>query len=208
MCNVIADITGIFLYSVAFYRSSPIFIHNHPCNAATAFLSESALLRFCLPNCPQDFTDLTASSASFIPTVTAISTSPDLQWMVQPLISSVAPSHRAPPYSPSPSYKRAVMRSAASKAHGKRGRVEQVIRNHLFSYSSKTDNNMYFMSIVMKPKLFVVITQTTPEEEEKKRIRRERNKQAAAKCRNRRRELTDTLQAVSITQILLSSILI
>ncbi|XP_036941430.1 proto-oncogene c-Fos-like [Acanthopagrus latus] len=109
----------------------------------------------------QDFTDLTASSASFIPTVTAISTSPDLQWMVQPLISSVAPSHRAHPYSPSPAYSRPAMRSAASKAHGKRGRVEQV----------------------------------TPEEEEKKRVRRERNKQAAAKCRNRRRELTDTLQA-------------
>lgn len=81
---------------------------------------------------PQDFTDLTASSASFIPTVTAISTSPDLQWMVQPLISSVAPSHRAHPYSssssPSPAYTRPGMRSA-SKAHNpnKRGRVEQVI---------------------------------------------------------------------------------
>ncbi|XP_026175006.1 proto-oncogene c-Fos-like [Mastacembelus armatus] len=111
----------------------------------------------------QDFTDLTASSASFIPTVTAISTSPDLQWMVQPLISSVAPSHRPHPYSPSPTYSRPAMRSAASKAHNstKRGKVEQI----------------------------------TPEEEEKRRIRRERNKQAAAKCRNRRRELTDTLQA-------------
>ncbi|KAF7669132.1 hypothetical protein LDENG_00241090 [Lucifuga dentata] len=111
----------------------------------------------------QDFTDLTASSASFIPTVTAISTSPDLQWMVQPLISSVAPSHRAHPYSsnPSPAYSRPAMRSA-SKAHStKKGKVEQM----------------------------------NPEEEEKKRVRRERNKQAAAKCRNRRRELTDTLQA-------------
>lgn len=110
----------------------------------------------------QDFTDLTASSASFIPTVTAISTSPDLQWMVKPLISSVAPSHRAHPYSPSPTYSRPAMRSA-SRAHAsnKRGRMEQI----------------------------------SPEEEEKKRIRRERNKQAAAKCRNRRRELTDTLQA-------------
>lgn len=79
----------------------------------------------------QDFTDLTASSASFIPTVTAISTSPDLQWMVQPLISSVAPSHRAHPYSssPSPAYSRPDMRSAASKASSstKRGRMEQVI---------------------------------------------------------------------------------
>lgn len=79
---------------------------------------------------PQDFTDLTASSASFIPTVTAISTSPDLQWMVQPLISSVAPSHRPHSYSPSPAYpSRPAMRSAASKAHNslKRGRAEQVI---------------------------------------------------------------------------------
>ncbi|KAF3702821.1 Proto-oncogene c-Fos Cellular oncogene fos [Channa argus] len=111
----------------------------------------------------QDFTDLTGSSASFIPTVTAISTSPDLEWMVQPLISSVAPSHRAHPYSSSTTYSRPAMRAAASKAHSstKRGRVEQI----------------------------------TPEEEEKRRIRRERNKQAAAKCRNRRRELTDTLQA-------------
>ncbi|KAG7278346.1 hypothetical protein CRUP_024591 [Coryphaenoides rupestris] len=35
----------------------------------------------------------------------------------------------------------------------------------------------------------------TPEEEEKRRVRRERNKMAAAKCRNRRRELTDRLQS-------------
>lgn len=34
----------------------------------------------------------------------------------------------------------------------------------------------------------------TPEEATKRRIRRERNKVAAAKCRNRRRELTDRLQ--------------
>ncbi|XP_067877799.1 fos-related antigen 1-like [Heterodontus francisci] len=34
----------------------------------------------------------------------------------------------------------------------------------------------------------------SPEEEERKRLRRERNKVAAAKCRNRRRELTERLQ--------------
>ena len=39
--------------------------------------------------------------------------------------------------------------------------------------------------------------QLSHEEEEKKKVRRERNKMAAAKCRNRRRELTDTLQTVS-----------
>ncbi|XP_004399404.1 proto-oncogene c-Fos [Mirounga leonina] len=121
----------------------------------------------------QDFcTDLAVSSANFIPTVTAISTSPDLQWLVQPtLVSSVAPSQtRAPhPYGvPTPSagaYSRAgvvkTMTGGRAQSIGRRGKVEQL----------------------------------SPEEEEKRRIRRERNKMAAAKCRNRRRELTDTLQA-------------
>ncbi|CAB1443157.1 unnamed protein product [Pleuronectes platessa] len=109
----------------------------------------------------QDFTDLTASSASFIPTVTAISSTPDLQWMVQPLVSSVAPSHRAHPYGASPAYPGTTMRSASKGHNSRRSRAEQV----------------------------------SPEEDEKRRVRRERNKQAAAKCRNRRRELTDTLQA-------------
>lgn len=80
--------------------------------------------------------------------------------------------------------------------------MEQVIETQpYFPGVFVTGSNPYGMLIIMKSKLFFVITQTTPEEEEKKRIRRERNKQAAAKCRNRRRELTDTLQAVSITQI-------
>lgn len=52
--------------------------------------------------------------------------------------------------------------------------------------------------IEVPPDLMALIslTQLTPEEEEKRRVRRERNKLAAAKCRNRRRELTDRLQAV------------
>lgn len=41
----------------------------------------------------------------------------------------------------------------------------------------------------------------SPEELERRRIRRERNKMAAAKCRNRRRELTETLQNVSAYRI-------
>ncbi|XP_019407828.1 PREDICTED: proto-oncogene c-Fos [Crocodylus porosus] len=123
------------------------------------------------PANPPDFcTDLAASSANFVPTVTAISTSPDLQWLVQPtLISSVAPSQtRAHPYgvpaAPAGAYSRApVVKAAGGRGQsiGRRGKVEQL----------------------------------SPEEEEKRRIRRERNKMAAAKCRNRRRELTDTLQA-------------
>ncbi|XP_051909008.1 v-fos FBJ murine osteosarcoma viral oncogene homolog Ab [Hippocampus zosterae] len=110
----------------------------------------------------QDFTEL---STSFVPTVTAISSSPDLQWLVQPLISSVAPSRRAHPLAsrPSPACPRGSLKLSASRPHSatKRGRMEQI----------------------------------SAEEEAKRKIRRERNKQAAAKCRNRRRELTDTLQA-------------
>lgn len=115
-CNVIVDIIGIFFEQSSFFFCKPnslIELNAYFC----CFL--------------QDFTDLTASSASFIPTVTAISTSPDLQWMVQPLVSSVAPSRRAHPYTstPCPAYPRSAMKSAASKAHNstKRGRMEQVI---------------------------------------------------------------------------------
>ncbi|KAL4613167.1 proto-oncogene c-Fos [Arapaima gigas] len=120
-------------------------------------------------NQAQDFTDLSVASASFIPTVTAISTTPDLQWMVQPttLASSVAPSQtRAHPYvgqGSNPICSRAGMiKVPGGKGHSsRRGKVEQL----------------------------------SPEEEEKRKVRRERNKMAAAKCRNRRRELTDSLQA-------------
>uniref|UniRef100_A0A7N4NIA6 Protein c-Fos n=1 Tax=Sarcophilus harrisii TaxID=9305 RepID=A0A7N4NIA6_SARHA len=83
----------------------------------------------------QDFcTDLSVSSANFIPTVTAISTSPDLQWLVQPtLISSVAPSQtRVHPYGVStPSaavYSRAgIVKTAGGRGQsiGRRGKVEQ-----------------------------------------------------------------------------------
>ncbi|CAI9567229.1 unnamed protein product [Staurois parvus] len=108
----------------------------------------------------------TDSNTSFVPTVTAISTSPDLQWLVQPtLVSSVAPSQtRVHPYGAAPAYSRSGVLKGSSgrgQSQGRRGKVEQL----------------------------------SPEEEEKRRIRRERNKMAAAKCRNRRRELTDTLQA-------------
>ncbi|XP_054509853.2 LOW QUALITY PROTEIN: protein FosB [Agelaius phoeniceus] len=126
---------------------------------------------------------------SFVPTVTAITTSQDLQWLVQPtLISSGpgAPMAQQPPQPPppppppldpyelpGPSYGTPGMGGGsfagppgptpgrAPRARARRGREETL----------------------------------TPEEEEKRRVRRERNKLAAAKCRNRRRELTDRLQA-------------
>ncbi|KAK7152444.1 hypothetical protein R3I93_010611 [Phoxinus phoxinus] len=99
------------------------------------------------------------SPGSFVPTVTAISSTPDLQWMVQPTVITAG----------SPSLGRADRNEPAkSKTAGNKGKSA--------GRKSKSE-------------------QLSPEEEEKKRIRRERNKMAAAKCRNRRRELTDTLQA-------------
>ncbi|XP_061097908.1 protein c-Fos-like [Conger conger] len=113
----------------------------------------------------QEFTDLTVSSAPFIPTVTSISTSADLQWMIQPtnLISSVAPSYTSTERSTPTFTSAGMVKITGTKGLNtrKRGHGEQL----------------------------------SPEEEDKKRLRRERNKMAAAKCRNRRRELTDTLQA-------------
>ncbi|XP_053279467.1 protein fosB isoform X2 [Pleuronectes platessa] len=138
---------------------------------------------------------------SFVPTVTAITTSQDLQWMVQPtLVSSQAsgqsgstgtttmtqPVSLVDPYDmPGPSYS---LRSGftppssetpgpapgpmrQSRARTRRAREESV--------SDDGDVGVFL----------------TPEEEEKRRVRRERNKMAAAKCRNRRRELTDRLQS-------------
>uniref|UniRef100_A0A1A7XJ30 FBJ murine osteosarcoma viral oncogene homolog B n=3 Tax=Iconisemion striatum TaxID=60296 RepID=A0A1A7XJ30_9TELE len=138
---------------------------------------------------------------SFVPTVTAITTSQDLQWMVQPtLISSQAsgqsgstgtttmtqpvslvdpfdmpgPSYSSgsgftPPSSDTPGPAPGPIRQSRSRS--RRTREESV--------SEDGDVGLLL----------------TPEEEEKRRVRRERNKLAAAKCRNRRRELTDRLQS-------------
>uniref|UniRef100_UPI00398EADD0 fos-related antigen 2 isoform X2 n=1 Tax=Pristiophorus japonicus TaxID=55135 RepID=UPI00398EADD0 len=114
--------------------------------------------------------DMPGSSSAFVPTITAITTSQDLQWMVQPTVitSMSSPYSRSHPYNlpgtsiSSPS-STTLHRPGVIKTIGATGR-------------RKRDE------------------QLTPEEEEKRRIRRERNKLAAAKCRNRRRELTERLQ--------------
>uniref|UniRef100_A0A3Q2GRD9 V-fos FBJ murine osteosarcoma viral oncogene homolog Aa n=3 Tax=Cyprinodon variegatus TaxID=28743 RepID=A0A3Q2GRD9_CYPVA len=108
--------------------------------------------------------DMSAQDNPFVPTVTAISSTPDFQWMVQPtIITSVSPSLGSKQANEPQSSHKATPKAGGSKGKNaaRKGKTEQL----------------------------------SPEEEEKKRIRRERNKMAAAKCRNRRRELTDTLQA-------------
>ncbi|XP_072350697.1 protein c-Fos-like [Scyliorhinus torazame] len=98
--------------------------------------------------------DLCYDSGSFVPSLTALSSRQELQWMVQPTGLSSTPHSRQHPYRPGSS------NPAAARPTGRRGRTEQL----------------------------------SPEDEEKRTVRRERNKLAAAKCRNRRRELTDCLQ--------------
>ncbi|KAJ8008664.1 hypothetical protein DPEC_G00080770 [Dallia pectoralis] len=107
------------------------------------------------------------TDSPFVPTVTAISTSPGLQWMVQPttVITSASPPLLSA--STSSSSNQRVSALSASRAVGYKGP----------STSKKAKH------------------QPSSEEDERRKIRRERNKVAAAKCRNRRRELTDTLQA-------------
>ncbi|XP_028293338.1 proto-oncogene c-Fos isoform X2 [Gouania willdenowi] len=105
-----------------------------------------------------------AEDAPFVPTVTAISSTPDFQWMVQPtIITSVSLSLGSEQANEVQRSQQATPKAGGNKAKKavRKGKAEQL----------------------------------SPEEEEKKKIRRERNKMAAAKCRNRRRELTDTLQA-------------
>ncbi|XP_062408971.1 protein fosB isoform X3 [Sardina pilchardus] len=122
---------------------------------------------------------------SFVPTVTAITTSQDLQWMVQPtLVSSVAPGQSdagasamtqpgaLDPYDlPGPSFS-----SGSGFTPPSSDTPGPVRPSRARSRRSREES-------------------LTPEEEEKRNVRRERNKLAAAKCRNRRRELTDKLQS-------------
>ncbi|XP_039625057.1 fos-related antigen 1a isoform X2 [Polypterus senegalus] len=116
--------------------------------------------------------DSPSSGGQFIPSLNTITSSQELQWMVQPIsttasgqlprslpFSSIAPSSSTH-FVPAPSGRPGVIRAVGVASSGRRRHEE-----HL-----------------------------TPEEEERRRVRRERNKLAAAKCRNRRRELTETLQ--------------
>nr|XP_003229892.2 PREDICTED: protein fosB isoform X1 [Anolis carolinensis] len=101
-----------------------------------------------------------------IPNLNTIATSHNLQWMVQPTIMGASPG--IPPYPrpyPCPHY-----------GPGVRPRVIRTAGPLLVPRRRHSEH-------------------VSPEEEERRRMRRERNKLAAAKCRNRRKELTDTLQA-------------
>ncbi|KAG7333028.1 hypothetical protein KOW79_003163 [Hemibagrus wyckioides] len=121
---------------------------------------------------------------SFVPTVTAITTSQDLQWMVQPtLISSVAPGQ-------SGTGTTTMTQSVALDPYDMPG-TSFSSGSGFTPPSSDTPGPLRQSRSRRRTRDETL----TPEEEEKRRVRRERNKLAAAKCRNRRRELTDRLQS-------------
>uniref|UniRef100_A0A3B3ZRB4 BZIP domain-containing protein n=1 Tax=Periophthalmus magnuspinnatus TaxID=409849 RepID=A0A3B3ZRB4_9GOBI len=130
------------------------------------------------PAQPESFTsgsstivDMPGSNSAFIPTINAITTSQDLQWMVQPTVIT----SMSNPYSRSHPYSHHLTNGPGLLGHNTLARPG-VIRSIGDARRRKRDE------------------QLSPEEEEKRRVRRERNKLAAAKCRNRRRELTEMLQ--------------
>uniref|UniRef100_UPI00398ED5E3 fos-related antigen 2 isoform X1 n=2 Tax=Pristiophorus japonicus TaxID=55135 RepID=UPI00398ED5E3 len=159
--------------------------------------------------------DMPGSSSAFVPTITAITTSQDLQWMVQPTVitSMSSPYSRSHPYnlpgtsisSPSSTtlHRPGVIKTIG--ATGRRKRDEQIFHCRLplpshYLHPAEQHGlgrgllNGHRQCCSGSDQEQTCFCRLTPEEEEKRRIRRERNKLAAAKCRNRRRELTERLQ--------------
>ncbi|XP_061900250.1 fos-related antigen 1a [Entelurus aequoreus] len=119
-----------------------------------------------------------AGSSQFVPSLNAITTNQDLQWMVQPsLMHPPGPSRSPVPPYPSLSGARP-LGPPPPHPHFIRPGVIRASGANAASASTRRRNDDYM----------------SQEEAERRRIRRERNKMAAAKCRNRRRELTDSLQ--------------
>ncbi|XP_070622737.1 fos-related antigen 1 [Erythrolamprus reginae] len=107
-----------------------------------------------------------STSAPFVPNLNTITNSHNLQWMVQP--SLMGASSGFPP-----------LTRPYRCPHYVAGIRPGVIRTTGPGLVPRRRHSEHL----------------TAEEEERRRLRRERNKLAAAKCRNRRKELTDTLQA-------------
>ncbi|CAN9515093.1 unnamed protein product [Ophioblennius macclurei] len=118
-----------------------------------------------------------AGSSQFVPSLNAITTNQDLQWLVQPsLMHPPGPSRSpVPPYPTLSGVRNLGPPPAHSQSHLLRPGVIRAAAHN--STRRRNDDHL------------------SHEELERRRIRRERNKLAAAKCRNRRRELTDSLQS-------------
>ncbi|XP_058876055.1 fos-related antigen 1 [Acipenser ruthenus] len=120
-----------------------------------------------------------SGAGQFVPSLNAIASSQELQWMVQPAGFSTTVSGQLPrslPFSPLAHSSAPRLQAAHPQPRFPGSGRQGVIRTTGFTGRKRHDDHL------------------CPEEAERRRVRRERNKLAAAKCRNRRRELTDTLQ--------------
>ncbi|CAM9683140.1 unnamed protein product [Lampetra fluviatilis] len=146
-------------------------------------LPQGAQVRPPLP--PVDF------SLPFVPTLTAVASSPDLRWMVQPSVITSAARPPGPPM---------------GYAHHQPRQHQQPHHHQPHHHQQQQQLQHALQGVPSRPGVIRIVAsaptrrkrpaeELNPEEDEKRRVRRERNKQAAAKCRHRRRELTDTLQA-------------
>nr|UKB92856.1 fos-related antigen 2 isoform X1 [Lethenteron reissneri] len=144
----------------------------------------------CSPALPQGAQDF---SLPFVPTLTAVASSPDLRWMVQPSVITSAARPPGPPM---------------GYAHHQPRQHQQLHHHQPHHHQQQQQLQHALQGVPSRPGVIRIVAsaptrrkrpaeELNPEEDEKRRVRRERNKQAAAKCRHRRRELTDTLQAVS-----------
>ncbi|AWP11929.1 putative fos-related antigen 1 [Scophthalmus maximus] len=117
-----------------------------------------------------------AGTSQFVPSLNAITSSQDLQWLVQPsLMHPPGPSRSPVPPYPILSGVR-TLGPPLSHSHLFRPGVIRAAAHTPGSTRRRNDEHL------------------SQEEMDRRRVRRERNKLAAAKCRNRRRELTDSLQ--------------
>ncbi|KAL6117407.1 fosl1 [Pungitius sinensis] len=115
-----------------------------------------------------------AGSGQFVPSLNTITSNQDLQWLVQPtLMHPPGPSRSPVPPYPTLSGSRPL---GPPPSHLFRPGIIRPAANPTASTGRRSDEHL------------------SQEEMQRRRIRRERNKLAAAKCRNRRRELTETLQ--------------
>ncbi|XP_032818660.2 uncharacterized protein LOC116947250 [Petromyzon marinus] len=152
---------------------------------ASSSSSSSSSSFSCSPALPQGAQDF---SLPFVPTLTAVASSPDLRWMVQPSVITSAARPPGPPM---------------GYAHHQPHHYQQ---QQLQRLGGAAPTQRALQGVPSRPGVIRIVAsaptrrkrpaeELNPEEDEKRRVRRERNKQAAAKCRHRRRELTDTLQA-------------
>ncbi|XP_032811924.2 protein FosB-like [Petromyzon marinus] len=181
--------------SLSSAHGSPPFMSSDAVFAAAAAAAAAS--------CQAFVCDPPGAGPLFVPTVTDVTTSRELQWMVQPTVIASGP-RKAPhdpqalpvafppgsccpdsePYplggvSTHPLASISHLHQQQQQHRHHQQQQQQHVRPHGSNRGGRRRRD----------------DDLNPADAEKRRVRRERNKQAAARCRNRRQELTERLQA-------------